>query len=161
MRLKLVRPPPRPAVQGKFLAARAELDAALVDRDDENDLILTALVAGKNPGRPARVRQGDQFGTVPHRGNAPPRDMRVAVRARFVWRPVSHPGPPAPPTLTHATPRARRGWKPKPLFPVQTSKGAAPTRQSRNSGRSRRSALCAISSHPSVEIAGENAGRCK
>jgi hypothetical protein len=77
MRLKLVRPPPRPAVQGKFLAARAELDAALVARDDENDLILTALVAGKHPRRPARVRQGDQLGTVPHRGNDLPRGMCV------------------------------------------------------------------------------------
>ena len=46
--MKLVRPPSGSAVQDKFLAARAELSAALVERDDEIDLVLTALVAGEH-----------------------------------------------------------------------------------------------------------------
>ncbi|QDU18975.1 AAA family ATPase [Urbifossiella limnaea] len=43
--MKLVRPPSRTPVRDKFLAARAGLAAALIERDDEVDLVLTALVA--------------------------------------------------------------------------------------------------------------------
>ena len=43
--MKTARPPARPSVRDKFAAARAELAAALVERDDEVDLVLTALVA--------------------------------------------------------------------------------------------------------------------
>ena len=43
--MKAPRPPSRPTVRDKFAAARAELAAALVERDDEADLVLTALVA--------------------------------------------------------------------------------------------------------------------
>src|SRR5215208_2669959 len=43
--MKLVRPPSRTPVRDKFLAARAGLAAALIERDAEVDLVLTALVA--------------------------------------------------------------------------------------------------------------------
>lgn len=37
------------ALQQKFATAREELSAALIERDDEIDLLMTALVAGENP----------------------------------------------------------------------------------------------------------------
>ncbi len=43
--MKPTRPPSHPCVRDKFVAARAELSAALIERDDEVDLALTALVA--------------------------------------------------------------------------------------------------------------------
>src|SRR5713101_4103545 len=36
-------------VQAKFLATRQELSAALIERDEEIDLVLTALVAQEHP----------------------------------------------------------------------------------------------------------------
>ena len=45
--MKLVRPA-TDAVREKFAAARRELSAALIERDDEIDLVLTALVAGEH-----------------------------------------------------------------------------------------------------------------
>ena len=42
--MKLVKPAVDP-VQDKFLATRKEMAAALIERDDEIDLALTALVA--------------------------------------------------------------------------------------------------------------------
>ena len=41
--MKLVTPTPCP-VQEKFLATRRELSAALIERDEEVDLVLTALL---------------------------------------------------------------------------------------------------------------------
>lgn len=41
-------PPAADAVRAKFAAARAELSAALIERDEEIDLVLTALVAGEH-----------------------------------------------------------------------------------------------------------------
>ncbi len=46
--MKLVRSPSRSPLQDKFLAARGELAAALVERDEEVDLVLTGLVAGEH-----------------------------------------------------------------------------------------------------------------
>jgi MoxR-like ATPase len=45
--MKLVRPEADP-VREKFAAARKELSAALIERDDEVDLVLTALVANEH-----------------------------------------------------------------------------------------------------------------
>ncbi len=45
--MKLVRPDIDP-VRDKFAAARKELSAALIEREDEVDLVLTALVAGEH-----------------------------------------------------------------------------------------------------------------
>ena len=42
------RPPDPDAARAKFAVARSELAAALVERDDEVDLLLTALVAGEH-----------------------------------------------------------------------------------------------------------------
>jgi MoxR-like ATPase len=48
--MKAFRPDDRPTpVQEKFAAARRELAAALVERDDEVDVVLTALVAQEHP----------------------------------------------------------------------------------------------------------------
>src|SRR3954452_2035189 len=48
--MKAVRPDDRTSpVQDKFAATRKELSAALIERDDEIDLILTALVAREHP----------------------------------------------------------------------------------------------------------------
>ena len=46
--MKFVRSPSRCTVQEKFLTARSELAATLVEREDEVDLVLTALVAGEH-----------------------------------------------------------------------------------------------------------------
>ena len=46
--MKLVRPPSRTPVQDKLAAARAELAAALIERDEEIDLVLTALLASEH-----------------------------------------------------------------------------------------------------------------
>src|SRR3954468_10462406 len=43
--MRLHRPPADGPVRGKYAATRAELAAALIERDDEIDLALTALVA--------------------------------------------------------------------------------------------------------------------
>ena len=45
--MKLLRPD-ADAVRDKFAAARRDLSAALIERDDEVDLVLTALVAGEH-----------------------------------------------------------------------------------------------------------------
>src|ERR1700730_13858177 len=45
--MKLLKPKPCP-VQEKFLTTRRELDAALIERDDEIDLILTALICNEH-----------------------------------------------------------------------------------------------------------------
>src|SRR5438046_4516728 len=45
--MKLVRPDADP-VREKLAAARTELSAALIEREDEVDLVLTALVAGEH-----------------------------------------------------------------------------------------------------------------
>ena len=45
--MRVVRPDPDP-VREKFARARKELSAALIERDDEVDLVLTALVAGEH-----------------------------------------------------------------------------------------------------------------
>lgn len=45
--MKLVRPDPDP-VRDKFAQARKELSAALIEREDEIDLVLTALVANEH-----------------------------------------------------------------------------------------------------------------
>src|SRR3954447_22579395 len=37
------------AIQGKFVATRKELSAALIERDDEVDVVLTALVCNEHP----------------------------------------------------------------------------------------------------------------
>ena len=47
--MKTTHPPPAPAVvRDKFAHARQELTAALIERDDEVDLVLTALLAGEH-----------------------------------------------------------------------------------------------------------------
>src|SRR3712207_3745312 len=46
--MKTSRPEPCP-VQAKFQAARRELSAALIERDAEVDLVLTALIANEHP----------------------------------------------------------------------------------------------------------------
>ena len=46
--MKLVRPPSRTPVQDKFATARTDLAAALIERDEEIDLVLTALVANEH-----------------------------------------------------------------------------------------------------------------
>ncbi len=46
--MKLVHPPSRTPVQDKFATARAELSAALIERDEEIDLTLTALLANEH-----------------------------------------------------------------------------------------------------------------
>src|SRR6478672_2143064 len=43
--MKLLKPTVLSAVQEKFVTTRKELSAALIERDDEVDLALTALVA--------------------------------------------------------------------------------------------------------------------
>src|SRR4051812_9857133 len=45
--MKLMKPPLCP-VQEKFLATRKELSSALIERDDEVDLALTALVSNEH-----------------------------------------------------------------------------------------------------------------
>lgn len=46
--MKLVRPPSRADVRDKFATARAELAAGLIEREEEIDLVLTALVANEH-----------------------------------------------------------------------------------------------------------------
>ncbi len=46
--MKLVRPDPDDPVREKFAQARKELSAALIERDEEVDLVLTALVANEH-----------------------------------------------------------------------------------------------------------------
>jgi MoxR-like ATPase len=46
--MKLVHAPPRTPAQDKFAAARAKLSAALIERDEEIDLALTALLANEH-----------------------------------------------------------------------------------------------------------------
>src|SRR5688572_14002557 len=46
--MKLVRPPSRTPVQDKFATARKELSSALIERDEEVDLVLTALLANEH-----------------------------------------------------------------------------------------------------------------
>lgn len=46
--MKLVPPPVRTAVRDKFTTARAELSSTLIERDDEIDLALTALLANEH-----------------------------------------------------------------------------------------------------------------
>ncbi|HEX4609593.1 MAG TPA: AAA family ATPase [Urbifossiella sp.] len=46
--MKLVRPDDPDPVRAKLAAARAALTAALIERDDEVDLVLTTLVAGEH-----------------------------------------------------------------------------------------------------------------
>src|SRR5213080_3403674 len=46
--MKLVKPADCPA-QEKFLATRQELSAALIERDEEVDVVLTALVCREHP----------------------------------------------------------------------------------------------------------------
>ena len=56
--MKLVAPAPGP-VQEKFGAARRELSAALIERDAEVDLVLTALVCREHPllvGQPGTAK---------------------------------------------------------------------------------------------------------
>ena len=46
--MKLVKPTDSP-IQEKFLTTRRELSAALIERDEEIDLVLTALIAQEHP----------------------------------------------------------------------------------------------------------------
>lgn len=45
----LANPPAASAVQEKFLATRRELSAALIERDEEIDIVLTALICHEHP----------------------------------------------------------------------------------------------------------------
>ena len=46
--MNVFRPPNADSVREKFATARAELSAALIEREDEVDLALTALLAGEH-----------------------------------------------------------------------------------------------------------------
>src|SRR5688572_33470053 len=46
--MKLVRPPSRTPVQDKFATARGESSSSLIERDEEVDLVLTALLANEH-----------------------------------------------------------------------------------------------------------------